>query len=471
IRNMTKGSLKQSDSRTDEGNKPAKKTGTFRKFLNLSKPKDMTSKQHSDIPLLYGQTTQSFGASLAINSSSTSPPSAIVQPREDIFTEDVSRPGIRTVIPRFQGRIEKTEQLVYCSILLLQHSSSQSAPSIGENSAPTTDDDQQGLSLNKAEREWLVEMDKDPMEQEQLRWLVTRLVEEFVLDPIKDSVKIAEVVALGPILNHEHYRKLLSSIIGGFEDARILDVELLQGLVQLVQTSSTGYLLADDLVKILRVIRIRLEGTHQQTTQYSFHLTLAVSRVLDVMADHKVEGLDRVLELEPLSGVLSGLTDSSDPYLMYQACYAFQALHYIPDDETVLQAILRHSKGVANGLVKISGPMKLDVNAVVEGLEDLQEVLGGAFGISKTAYEGACSVMESGRSIMESLQDGYGSGSRKRRPWYAAIRAAYALSEAGQLRDLNRLIYKAPCRRDPLFQWGICQLLGEIASDTIWDST
>ncbi|KAG0276188.1 hypothetical protein BGZ97_010145, partial [Linnemannia gamsii] len=28
----------------------------------------------------------------------------------------------------------------------------------------------------------------------------------------------------------------------------------------------------------------------------------------------------------------------------------------------------------------------------------------------------------------------------------------------------------APCRQDPLFQWGICQLLGEIASDGIWDT-
>ncbi|KAG0070058.1 hypothetical protein BGZ90_012773, partial [Linnemannia elongata] len=29
----------------------------------------------------------------------------------------------------------------------------------------------------------------------------------------------------------------------------------------------------------------------------------------------------------------------------------------------------------------------------------------------------------------------------------------------------------APCRRDPLFQWGICQLLGEIATDDIWDTS
>jgi hypothetical protein len=77
--------------------------------------------------------------------------------------------------------------------------------------------------------------------------------------------------------------------------------------------------------------------------------------------------------------------------------------------------------------------------------------------------------MNSGRGILDSLKDGYGSG--KKRPWYAAVRAANVLAQAGQLHDLNRLICEAPCRQDPLFQWGICQLLGEIASDDIWDTT
>ncbi|KAF9111502.1 hypothetical protein BGX30_007585, partial [Mortierella sp. GBA39] len=271
-----------------------------------------------------------------------------------------------------------------------------------------------------------------------------------------------------PVLDYEHYRKLLSSIISGFNDALLLDVDLLQGLVQLVQSNSPGYLDADDLITIFRILRTRLEGTHGQTSEYSFHLTLAVSRLLDVMAEHQVQDLGRVEDHEPLAGVLSGLRGSSDPYLMYQACYAFQALQYVPDDETALQAVLCHSTGVASGLVKVSGLMNLDLEAIVEGLGDLQEALGGVFDIASTAYEGISSVMESGRGVMDSLKEGYGSG--KKRPWYAAIRAAYFLAQAGQLKDLNQLVYEAPCRRDPLFQWGLCQLLGEIASDAIWDA-
>ncbi|KAG0042387.1 hypothetical protein BGZ89_006918, partial [Linnemannia elongata] len=67
------------------------------------------------------------------------------------------------------------------------------------------------------------------------------------------------------------------------------------------------------------------------------------------------------------------------------------------------------------------------------------------------------------------MKEGLGSG--QKRLWYTAIRAAYALAQAGRLKDLNTLIYEAPCRHDPLFQWGICQLLGEIASDNIWDTS
>ncbi|KAG0278158.1 WD_REPEATS_REGION domain-containing protein, partial [Linnemannia gamsii] len=71
----------------------------------------------------------------------------------------------------------------------------------------------------------------------------------------------------------------------------------------------------------------------------------------------------------------------------------------------------------------------------------------------------------SGQGVLDSLKQGFGSG--KKQPWYAAIRVAYAFVQAGQLMDLNSLICEAPCRCDPLFQWGICQLLGEIAVDAV----
>ncbi|KAG0054696.1 hypothetical protein BGZ89_002569, partial [Linnemannia elongata] len=203
-------------------------------------------------------------------------------------------------LPLPGDHIESLVQLVYCLTLL--HLSSKFASG--------TDSD-----LAKKELAWLELIKKDPMEADRLRWLATRVVEQFVADANKDTTKIAEIVALGPVLEKEPYRKLLATFIKEFDDARILDVDMLQGLVQLVQDASPGYLVSDDLVKILGILRDRLESTHYQSTEYPHHLTQAVSRILDVMADHKVQDLNRVLEHEPLSAVLSGLKDSSDPYL------------------------------------------------------------------------------------------------------------------------------------------------------------
>ncbi|KAF9120556.1 Telomerase protein component 1 [Mortierella sp. 14UC] len=362
------------------------------------------------------------------------------------FSENLLKPAIVADLLALNGRIESTQQLVYCSTLLLQ--------------GPASTNDKQEL-------EWMAEMDKNPMSQDHLRWLVTRMVTEYAQDASKDSVKTAEIVALGPVLNREHYRKLLLSILGELDNARIVDFTLLHGLIQLIQSASPGFLEPDDLVRILRILRVRLEGIHEQSSEHTYYFALVISRVLDVMADHGVKDLDQVVEHEPLSGVLLGLKGSSNPYLMYQACYAFQALQYVPDDKTVLQAVLRHSLGVATSLVNTTAVFKLGLGAVLEGLENLQEALGETVKPGMTVYEGVSSLMESGQGVMDSLKEYYKSG--KKRPWYAAIRAAHAFIQAGQLKDFNQLICEAPCRRDPLFQWGICQLLGEVVSDTIWD--
>ncbi|KAF9311952.1 hypothetical protein BGZ91_006673, partial [Linnemannia elongata] len=385
----------------------------------------------------------------------------------NIFLENLPAPVMKTELPAIQDRIEVTQQLAYCTALLLHGSSSPLAtaaqfdkqvcdPIVALQNIP---------NLDKKELDWLAELDKNPPAKERILWLGKRMVDEFAKDVLKDST---EIVLLGPVLNNETYRSLLSCTIAAFEQSVLLNVDLLQSLVQLVQVAPPEALVSDDLVKILRVLRICLQDTHQQSSVHPFHLTLALSRLLDVMAEHKVKDLNRVEDHEPLSGILSGLKDSSDPYLMYQACYAFQALQYVPDDESALQSVLRHGTGVVNGLIQVSGVFKLDLGAVLEGLDKLQEALGGIIEVASDVYKGVNSVIESGRGVLDGLKEGFSVG--KKRSWYAAIRVAQALIQAGQLKDLNQLIYEAPCRSDPLFQWGICQLLGEIASDVLWDT-
>ncbi|KAG0310063.1 hypothetical protein BGZ97_012818, partial [Linnemannia gamsii] len=416
------------------------------------RPSTVSSPKSVDIDHVVSSTTVKSTLS---NVCSPSPPTI---PRLDVFPQNIKAPTVRITLPKFGSRIETTPQLALCISLLSKAGDAVDQQNDAfQDTSPDT-----AVHLN-----WIKAMKKDPTEHKRTIWLGNCMVDEFARDAFKDSIEIAEMVHIGPVLDKEHYRGLLSCMIAAFEHSIILNVDILQGLVQLVQSAPPNSLLSDDLVKILSLLRVRLQGTHQQSSVHPYHLTLAVSRLLDVMADHKVQDLNRVQDHEPLSGLLSGLKGNSEPYLMYQACYAFQALQYVPDDETVLQAVLRHSTRVVDGLVKVSAVVKLDLSSVLDGLGQLQRILERTVAVAGTVYEGACTLMESGRGILDSLKEGYGPG--KKRPWYAAVRAANVLAQAGQLQDLNRLICEAPCRRDPLFQWGICQLLGEIASDDIWD--
>ena len=90
----------------------------------------------------------------------------------------------------------------------------------------------------------------------------------------------------------------------GIEQSEMLDLDLLEGLAQLVQRARPGYLNADNLVKILGLVSSRLRDTHEQSPDYIDQLTLTVSRVLDAMADTKIKGLDREKLHVPLAAYL-----------------------------------------------------------------------------------------------------------------------------------------------------------------------
>ncbi|KAF9538820.1 hypothetical protein EC957_006192, partial [Mortierella hygrophila] len=199
-----------------------------------------------------------------------------------IFRENIAKHTVKTALPRLQDRIERTDQLLYCNMLLRQCSVISSSSDAGEKKA--TDHPASTLQapvLDKGEQKWLTEIKEDPMRQDHMEWLVTKMVEAFIADATKDLTKVAEIVAIGPVLQRESYRKLLSALIRDFDDSHILDVNLLQGLVQLIQSASLGFLVSDDLVKVFSLLRTHLEGTHQHSSEHLCHLTLAVSKILD----------------------------------------------------------------------------------------------------------------------------------------------------------------------------------------------
>ncbi|KAF9539609.1 hypothetical protein EC957_005195, partial [Mortierella hygrophila] len=188
--------------------------------------------------------------------------------RVDIFPENVIKPIYKTNLPKPHARVDMTPQLVYCCSLLSKAE---------EPLQPTSDSNvSQDSPLDDKEKEWVQLI--DPVLQDRYRWLVEQMVRAFAKNPLKASDVITEIVLIAPVLDRDTYRSLLSCFISNFEQTRALDVILLQGLVQLVECASSGYLVDDDLVRIATVLSKELSITHIGTSDHPLQLTLSLAR-------------------------------------------------------------------------------------------------------------------------------------------------------------------------------------------------
>ncbi|KAG0228281.1 hypothetical protein BGX31_006630 [Mortierella sp. GBA43] len=368
-----------------------------------------------------------------------------------IFAKNVHSPTYEFKLPEPGERLNTTRQLACCLELL---------------KAPPGD-----IMVPSAHR-WLQSVRKDTDELDRLKSMATEVIRAFKRDEIKDAKVVAEVVSLVPVLNKDSFHDLLNALCTGIHNSVLLDSHQLDGLAQLMHRADRGYLGSDDLVKILDMLSTRLKDTHNQSTNNMYELTVAVSRVLDAMADTNVNGLDRQKLHEPLTQYLNGLKSSSDPYLVYQAAYASQALLCVPDNETAWQAALRRTGKVVRGVsVLVSAVKGIDLNKFLAGLDDIQKGLSGTSKVVElvaNAYKDAVALSESGQGFFKRLKEGL-SFDRKR-DWYAALRGADALIQDGGLHSFRRLVCEASCRLDLAFQWGVCQRLGEIAASPLWET-
>jgi len=370
-----------------------------------------------------------------------------------IFARNIRPPAMETKLPKADERLSTTSQLAAC-LSLLKHS--QLLEDMLEPSA----------------RKWLQTTEKDSDEQDRLKVLATNVIRAFQREDIKDDKTVAEVVSLAPVLEKSDFQYLLRELCKGIDQSILLDIHQLEGIAQLIHGAEPGYLDADDLVKILELLSNRLRTTHIQSSNHMYQLTMAVSRVLDAMADTKVKGLDREKLHEPLTLYLSEIKGVSDPYLVYQAAYAYQALLYVPDDETLWQATLRRTGKVVQGVAGLVSAVKgLDLNGFMDGLKDIQQGVSGAVGVfklAKSTFDGVKSLSDGGKDFVECMKEGLGI--KRKLTWYPALRGAESLIRSGQLSQFKRLVCEAPCRLDPAFQWGVCQLLGDVAADSTWDA-
>ncbi|KAG0062179.1 hypothetical protein BGZ89_010860, partial [Linnemannia elongata] len=174
---------------------PPRKRYKSRKFLGV--PKSLDSRDPSQ------QSTQSFGVSQFDGNMDNPLPIAQTEDllRSVIFPENVAKPAVKAALPGLQERIVRTDQLLYCNMLLRQDSAISSSSEEGEEKA--TDDPAnalQALTFDSREQKWLKKVKEDPGAQNLMQWTVTKMVEAYIADTTKDSIKIAEIVALGPVL-------------------------------------------------------------------------------------------------------------------------------------------------------------------------------------------------------------------------------------------------------------------------------
>jgi len=375
--------------------------------------------------------------------------------RVDIFDTSIRPPTVELRLPEPDTRLDNTLQLVCCLGLLKM--------------ARSPD-----VKLDPIAHRWMETIEKDKDEENRLKGMAAHIIRVFTNEEIKDFKVVAEVVSLAPVLDKELFHDLLKKFCSGINDSVLLDFQHLEGLAQLIQGADHGYLSTDDLVTILKHLGNRLMDSHPEPSEQMYQLTMALSNVLDAMADTKVTNLDRVKLHEPLSSYLGRLMRSSDPFLKYQAAYAYQALMNVPDDETKVQAAMRRTLKVIQGVSGLASAVhSADPKKLINGLKDILRGISGeaelsdVFDAAKSVFKDVKSGLNDGIGAVKALQEGLGFG--RKLAWYPALREADVMIRAGELDNFRILVCEAPCRCDPAFQWGVCQRLGEMAANSKWD--
>ncbi|KAG0047372.1 hypothetical protein BGZ83_007557 [Gryganskiella cystojenkinii] len=354
------------------------------------------------------------------------------------FSKDVIPVPYICQLPRPDEPLQTTRQLAHCLALL-----------------------QDGNDLSPETCEWRDRTLKNSDEKDRLETLSVDINRTFVGDAVKDAAAIAEVVQLAPVLNEEYSRVLLKTFIDAVNKSAMLDIYSVAGLAKVIQGAAPGSVNSDDLVSILRSLHNRLRATHSQSESNQHHLLLAVSRVLDAMADANIGDVDRVNLHGPLTDLLSESDSNNNPYVAYQAAYATQALLNVSDNENIWHAGFRRGwlvlKGSA-GFAKMADPK--EIKDALEGMERLYEAGQGGARMLKDALE----AIKNRESPTFTVKEGL----KFKRAWYRAIRTAESYIQTGKLLQFKELVTTAPCRHQLMFQWGICLLLGKFAADTQW---
>ncbi len=363
------------------------------------------------------------------------------------FSKNLSVPVIDDALP-VAGKPPKTLQQLANGLILLSLKAQV---------------DLEKITFSEQAQAWLDETEEADVKR--LHNLATDVVRVFIDDQIKE-LSVAQVVILAPGLSKELFNALLKRLINGIERSTLLETDLLDGLAQMIRNAAPESLDTDDLVKIVEVISERLQNTHGQSEDHLYRLTVALSRVLDAMTDY-VQDVDRERLREPLLGYLKGLRSSSNPYLVYQAAYACQALAHVPDDETPWQGTVRRGSSILKGVSGLISAVKgFDLNQIVDSLGNIADGVGGPGGVWDTiieVHETVTSLAESGQDFVSCLKEGLTF--EKKEDWYKALEGVDVLLQQRKLSDVEEFVRQVRCRQHKAFQWGLIERLGQLAAN------
>ncbi|KAG0350336.1 hypothetical protein BGX24_008163, partial [Mortierella sp. AD032] len=122
------------------------------------------------------------------------------------------------------------------------------------------------------------------------------------------------------------------------------------------------------------------------------------------MIEGNVKSVRRIEDYNPLLDILAELKGSSDPYLKFQAGYAWQALQFVGDDESPLHAVVRIGGGMTKAVLGVASVFNFDPDNLCNGLHELGLATGQAYDVMKANVDGAMdSVLTSFRSGTKQL--------------------------------------------------------------------
>ncbi|GJJ67755.1 hypothetical protein EMPS_00101 [Entomortierella parvispora] len=356
------------------------------------------------------------------------------------FSKNVKPEPATYSLAHLDEPLQTIHQLAYCLALL----------------QPSVEDD----DLSAEALKWRLDTLNNSNEKTRLETMAVHVLELFSEDTRKDSAAVAEVVQLAPVLSRDHSRFLIKTFIDTLNKSEMMDLDALDGLAKAIRGAIPGSINSDDLETILRCLKKRLQPN--RSAEHRYPLLLATSRVLDAMVDAHIGNIDRINLHGPLTEFLRDSESSDHPYLTFQVKYAAQALLNISDDDDIWHAGFRRFWLILNigaGLAKLPDPKEL--KDTLESLEKLYKAGKSGIGNLKATMDSAIKGNDTPTFTVK-------EGLKFRSAWYRAIRKAESYIENGRLVEFKTLVTTAPCRHDLMFQWGICQLLGQFVTDSRW---